>query len=224
MVRKKKPSIFYITFALIFSAAIFFSGIGIGLLINSLKADTLSANIQNTADEIKDTEIELLLFNVMKGNLSCEYLVSKSYDLGEQAASLGERLEIFENFNDINSENYVNLKKDYMRVLMKNWLTLEEIKKVCPSNYTILLYFYNSPESCSDCRSQGFILSYYKNLLGQDLMVFSFDSSLNMSIVNSLETIYGVKIYPSIVVNNKVYGGFINSSHLGEIISYDSNS
>jgi hypothetical protein len=218
MARKKRPSMYYIIFALVFASTIFFSGFGLGIFVNNLKAESLSASMLEASNNIKDTELELLLFNVMQGELSCDYLITKSYELGEQAGELGERVEVFEDFNDINSQDYNNLKKEYMRVLIKDWLVLEQIKQVCPSSYNIILYFYKDLEDCPDCLSQGMILSYYKNIMGQEVMVFGLDSSLDMSIINALETNYDINVYPSIIVNGQVHNGLVNTSVLGEIL------
>ncbi len=224
MVDKKRPAVFYIIFALIFSGSIFVSGLGLGIFINDLKSQTLSSSIEKASNNIKDTELELLLFDVMRTNLSCDYLVSKSYELGSQAGELGDKVEVFEDYNDINSKDYISLKKDYMRVLIKNWITLEQIKKICPSDYNIVLYFYHNVEECPGCMQQGTILSYYKNLMDEQLMIFSLDSSLNMSIIKALEINYDINKYPSLVINGVVYEEMVNSSKIGEILDYDSSS
>ena len=115
--------------------------------------------------------------------------------------------------------NYFRQKKDYMRVLIENWLTMEKIKSSCDSTYDIILYFYHDEEFCPDCLTQGHVLSYYKRLLGEEVMIFSFDSSLNMSIINALEKAYSIKEYPSIVVNGKTVNGFSSKDEVEVLLS-----
>ena len=217
MAEKKHSTNFYFITAFFVSSVIFISGIGIGMIINELKSSSISSSIEEMSSSLADAEIELLLMDYLGSNLSCDYLMLKSSDLSIQSAELGNKLDLFEESNQVNLESYIPLKEDYMRVLIKNWLTLENIKKSCNANYSTILYFYNN-EGCASCENQAFVLQYYKNLMQNDVMIFAIDSSLNMGIIELLRYNYDIHEYPSLVINGEPYPGYQNMTVLGGLL------
>jgi len=217
MVKAKHNTNFYFIMAFFLSLILFVSGISIGFLLDNLKAQDINSNLQEIEESLKEAETELLLMDYFEGNFSCDYLMFKSADLGERAQTIGENVVLFEASNQVNLETYISLKKEYMRILLNNWLTLENIKESCNANYSTILYFYNNNE-CPDCENQGYVLSYYKNLMKENLMIFSLDAGLNMSSIDLLKYNYNITTYPALVVDGEVYEGFLDSTSLGQIL------
>jgi hypothetical protein len=218
MAVKKRSTTFYFLMAFFVSSIIFISGIGIGLVIDQLKSESITDNIISLQNSLQDAETELLLMDYLGGNLSCNYLMLKSSDLSEQSSELGTQLDLFEQSNQINSEAYTPLKEEYTRVLINNWLTLESIKSSCSANYTTILYFYDNDE-CEFCENQAYVLQYYKNVYENNLMIFALDAGINMSIVELLKYNYGVYEYPSLVINGVLYSGYQDFNELGELLN-----
>lgn len=217
MAVKKRSTKFYLIMAFFVSALIFASGLGIGLVVDEFKSTAISSNLADMSNSLQDAEIELLLFNYFGSNVSCNYLMLKTAELSDESTNLGNKLNLFEESNQVNSGSYIPLKEDYMRVLVKNWLTIENIKTSCNADYTTILYFYN--QECGLCDNQAFILSYFKELYTDDLMVFAIDAGLNMSLINLLRYNYGVYEYPSLVINGKFYSGYQNATVINEILT-----
>ncbi|VVB75265.1 Uncharacterised protein [Candidatus Tiddalikarchaeum anstoanum] len=217
MVQSKRPVSFYLFIAFIASFIVFSSGVGIGLFIDELKSASVSSSITDLQNSIVDAELELLMFDYFGGNVSCNYLILKSEELGEQSSKLGERLDIFERSNQINEEGYLTLKEDYTRVLIKDWLTLEDIKKSCEANYSTILYFYSNTR-CFQCENQAYVLNYYKNMLKSNVLIFAIDSDMNISIVKMLVYNYGINTYPSLVVDGVLNTGYQNITILGKTL------
>ncbi len=217
MASKKRSTKFYLLVSFIASIIVFSAGIGLGLVLDSLKSASIGSSIDELRDSITDAELELLLMDYFGGNMSCNYLVLKSEELSEQSTDLGSRLDLFEQSDQIDTNAYLPLKKEYTRVLIKNWLTLENIKSSCTMNYSTILYFYNN-NNCSACVNQAYVLNYYKNLLKNNVMIFAIDSNLNISIVRMLVSAYNTQEYPSLVVNGQLFSGYQDSEFLGSLI------
>ncbi|MBN1923234.1 MAG: hypothetical protein JW791_00560 [Nanoarchaeota archaeon] len=218
MAKKKHSTNFYLIMAFFVSAVIFASGIGIGLFIDNLKGESISASLSDMRLSLQDAEIELLVMDYLGGSLSCDYLTMKSTELGEQSTNLGTQLDVFEQSNQINPDFYVPLKQEYTRVLIKNWITLEEIKKSCNSNYSTILYFYNNID-CQLCDNQAYVLEYFKSLLGDKVLIFALDAGLNAGVVDLLRYNFNVEEYPSLVINGELYSGYQDTNVLTQILN-----
>jgi hypothetical protein len=51
-----------------------------------------------------------------------------------------------------------------------------------------------------------------------EVMIYSFDTNTDYSLVNTLKEIYGVKSAPSLVIDGKLYSEFLNQDDLGKIL------
>ena len=218
MVQKKHSTNFYLIMAFFVASVLFISGIGIGLVIDQFKTESLDTSISGLQSSIQDAEIELLLMDYLGGNLSCNYLNIKSAELVQESADLGARLDTFEQSNQINADAYVPLKQEYTRVLIKNWLTLENIKLSCNSDYNTILYFYNNID-CEECDTQAYVLQYLKNTFGNNVMIFAIDAGLNMGIVDMLIYNYDIEEYPSLIINGALYSGYQDVALLNELLT-----
>lgn len=217
MVKKKMSTKAYMIIALFLSTIVFVSGISIGILIDEFKSSSITSNIEELHNSIVDAEIELLLLDYFGGNLSCNYLIAKSEELSKQSSELGSRLISFEQSNQIIPEVYTPLKEDYTRVLIKNWIMLENIKNSCNANYSTILYFYNN-DICDLCEEQAYVLNYYKNIFESNVMIFAIDAALDIGTIDMLLSNYEIDEYPSLVVDGVAHQGFQNSTFLGELL------
>lgn len=217
MAKHKRPISFYLIAAFLASTVVFAAGIGLGLLIDEIKSASLSSSISSLQNSIVDAELEMLLFDYFKGNISCNYLITKSEELSGKSTDLGQRLYFFEQSEKVSDNTYSALKEDYMRVIVKNWLTLEDIKSLCPANYSTILYFYSNT-NCSECENQGYVLDYYKSLLLSDVLIFAIDGDMNMSVVKMLLYNYQIDSFPALVVNGVLYEGYQGTDALNPLL------
>jgi hypothetical protein len=218
MPKPKKSFKFYFILSSFLAILIFSSGISIGVLVNTNKENYLGNEIIKLKESVQDTELELMLMDYLSSESMCNYFSLKSSELMNDAKILGSEVDYYEKTIGQRNEEYLLMKSDYMKVLVKNWINIEKIRQSCGSNYTTLLYFYQTKEQCPDCSMQGFILSHLKDKYDSNLMVFSFDSSLDIGVLNIIENNYNVTTYPSIVINGQLFSGFTNMSIIEELI------
>jgi hypothetical protein len=199
------------------SSLLFITGLALGLAFNAEKIDILDVEINNMRNSVENIELEFLFLDMMEANISCSYFIGEANRLAVEASDLGNRVDLYEQTERWEDPNYYTLKSRYMLVNVRNWLMLEKIKRVCEGNYQTVLYFYG--DNCAECATQGFVLTYFKEIYGQRLMIFSLDTSLDVPIVEALRLSYNVTEYPSLVINNKIYSGFTNTSEIESVLS-----
>ncbi len=208
---------YYLAFSLFISTILFVAGILIGLSIDSMKEKSIGEGMSYLESSLYTTEIELMAMDFFGNNISCPYLDFVVTELADKNSELGKKVEEYESSNKVTYNDYQNIKKQYTLSLIKNWIVIENIKKHCNSNYTIVLYFYSNRD-CNRCENQGYILSYFKALLGNDLMVFAIDGDIDLNVVKMLKYNYNITTYPSLVINGEVYSGFMNKDNLTSIL------
>lgn len=211
MVKKESNIDIYIITGII-SSLIFIVGLLLGTSVGSAKVGYLENELTILKDSLENVELEFFFLDLMEDNITCNYLLTQANYLGSSAGELAQRLTNLENDKGVNEKDYLNLKTRYTWVLLKDWLYLERVKQICDADYNVLLYFYSNKEGvCRSCIDQGFILSYYKEILDDKLMIFALDTEVNISMMQVLNMTYDLKELPAIILNNKKYEGFQSS-------------
>ena len=167
---------------------------------NNISIDLLSA----------DTQYALL------GALDCSQ-VSNSV-LSDQLNSLSSKIEYLENSNGT-SDELVQLEKQYSLLEIKDYLLMKEITNRCGQKSVFILYFYTTSENCSECVKQGYVLTDLRQKYPA-LRVYSFNYGLNLSAVETLIKIYGIKDteLPALVSDRQVYTGFHSVEDIEKLI------
>ena len=207
----------------IVTTLVFISGVIFGLVIGDEKVNNLESTISRLDENIQNANLQFLFFDTMNKNVSCTYLSKEAERLGEQADKLGRDVSMYENSKKISEKSFYDLKLRYTSILIKDWLMIEKIKRTCGENYTTVLYFYSNT-NCDKCQEQGVVLSYLKEKLDGEILIFSIDGDLNSQIVGTLKDAYSINTYPSLVVNGNVTKGFVDLDSLeSKVCDYNSN-
>lgn len=208
-------NIFVRTFLI--TVGIFVIGFFAGSMIERSLTGDLETKTTEVENSIQEIELESLLVTASGSERSCVFLndivrrTNNNLDeLAGQVATYDEDLIIFTN------KDLVNLKEKYTNLLLKSWLLQGNIEKNCGTSAVSILYFYD--RECSDCLVQGNILTSLKNDFKESVMIFPLDHSLGMSTVGLLESSYNVTKYPSLVINERRFGGIIGSDDLRDYV------
>lgn len=189
------------------TTAIFLVGIVFGLWLGQERVSQLETDLSSLRSGIDNAELQFLLLDVFKGNISCTYLLKEADSLGSESAELAVQVERYENAQKIDDTTFRELKSSYTALLIKDWLVLEKIKQTCAGNYATVLYFYSN-EVCDRCQDQGIVLTYLKEKLKSELMVFAIDGDLGLNVVEGLKDSYSITEYPSLVINGEPHIGY----------------
>ncbi len=203
---------------------IFFLGISLGIIIDNMRVSYVENLNAQQEINFEDLQLQSSYINTLKSENSSD--VCSAYQavieraVGDLSDSLAE-VEDYSQNNRINKEDYDRIQKKYILDNIRYWFLVKTAKKQCRLNTTTILYFYDS--KCTICPNQGVILSYFKKIYGNNLLVFpiNMDYGKDLSIVKAIKNQFNVTSYPSIIVNGVTYKGVVGKEELAGILKKD---
>ncbi len=207
---KKKYLITFIITAVIFSAMLY---------INSILDEKRVVDVKGVQDQISlDLLSSETQFNLLRES-SCDN-VGSSTVLSTELNSLAKKLSYLE-ANDTGKPNseLVYLKKYYSLLQIKDYILMKQINQKCSSKPISILYFYGDKTDCTECEKMSYVLTYLREQY-PELRIYSFDTNLNLSAIDTLKSIYKIDPtkLPAVVYNEKTYIGYKPIDEMKEII------
>ncbi|OHA46323.1 MAG: hypothetical protein A2541_02735 [Candidatus Taylorbacteria bacterium RIFOXYD2_FULL_36_9] len=191
---------------LLITIIIFVTAIYLSNFLNNKKIDSLREIEDKIAIDIMSSETEYALL----AESSCKDLSSDI--LSQELNALAQKLTYTEENFGKNSPDLLRLKTYYTLLQIKDYLLMKKISIKCNTKPVFILYFYST--DCSQCGEQGYVLTYLREQY-PNLRIYSFDYNLDNPALRTLISLYKVKnTLPAIVINDKVYNGFIDKDKL----------
>lgn len=214
-VNKKRYAIALVLTILIFSLGLL---IGYGITGIRLKYTVDVEKEQRLAYD--SLQVQTLYISSLLESKDCPALAKTLEKNVNDVEATAQKLEDF--IKDTNSkEDYLTIKRQYVISQIRYWLLAHEANKICRKDAVSVLYFYSvDPEiPCSECTTQGVILSYLKEVLKEKFLVFSLDLNFNEEpLIGLIRDNYDIKKTPSLVINDKVYPGLQTKEELLKIV------
>lgn len=191
---------------LIITVIIFVTAIGLSNYFSNKKMASLREIEDKISTDIMSSETQYALL----AESSCKDLSSDV--LSQELNALAEKLTYTEQNLDNNSADLLRLKTYYTLLQIKDYLLMKKISIKCNTKPVFILYFYSS--NCEACEQQGYVLTYLRSLY-PDLRIYSFDYNLDNPTIRTMISLYKIgEIVPAIVINDKVYNGFLDKDKL----------
>jgi hypothetical protein len=209
-------------FAAIVTMALFFLGFFFGFIMDLKRVDYFdkAGSVQQLNIRSLQLQYELLKGDAFQDRCSAFRFMFDKFIL--ELENNRVRLDQYSRQSDIITEDFDILKREYALSQINFWYISRNFKESCTnaSDFVTVLYFFSDDQKCPMCGDQGTVLDYYKSILKQNLLVFAFDETFadKESLITMLEQVYDVKSYPTIVINNKAYPGFMSKESLGQIL------
>jgi hypothetical protein len=151
---------------------------------------------------IQDT----LKTDILSTELSGQFLTNCNIDalstFSENLDKAGSFISILEDKFGKNDTNVIEQKKQYTLLEIQHFLVIKNYIKNCNSSINTILFFYsNSVNNGDDAERIGKILNNLKIENKGQLMVYSFDYNMDLSILNLLKNVYKVYEPNSLVIN-----------------------
>ncbi len=213
--KKKTKKINFIIFLFIISLILYFSGVMSGLYANkiithkvNLEINEIKKTLDDYAVNLKDLQLQDLFINYYINKDKCKFLniyTAQVYpQLNYYWNVLPKRIEKYDKKTKLSNE-YLSLKKEYTRLMLKLWVLTSENYYDCKNkNFIPILYFYTA--NCSNCLKQGEEFDKFKkNVKNQTVIVFPIDANFKDDGVYLLKQYYNLSKYPATIINNKVY-------------------
>ena len=111
-----------------------------------------------------------------------------------------------------------DLKQDYSLLSIRQWLLLKQVKEKCSKNINIILFFYSNKDNSTESESQGYVLDYLYEKYPDNLVIYAFDFDEDNPALNTIKSIYEIKIAPSVVVNEKRLSGLQSKEKIERLL------
>ena len=203
--------------ALMITLVIFVIGILIGLKVSDLRVGYVQDISRVQKADLESLQLQYLFLNTQKNkNESCVVL-QKTLDQSLHDLE-NARLKIETYIQNLQREDFILTKKEYMLNEIRYWLLAQQMKQECGADVVSILYFYAKDENCGDCSTQGYILTSLKNRFEDKLLIFSLDSEFDESMIKILNNVYNITRVPALIIESKKFEGLITKEKLSEII------
>ncbi len=197
---KKYIITFFIT------SAIFLSAFFISDRVNVSRLDQLNNVQEKISLNILATETRFALLK----EASCENVFEGSaLEIGitKDLNQLVTRIKFLENELGSSNEDVKILKQRYTLLQIKDYLLVQELSKKCDYTIATVIYFHTS--DCFDCRKQSIVLDRIRQEYN-NVRVYWMDASINEPAMETLERLYAIEIYPTLILGSDIYSGFIS--------------
>ena len=155
----------------IFTTLIFLVGFFLGVIVDNKRIESIRTKTEVQEIDFVDLQLQYDYLNkILEQEDNCKVM---KVALESAVKRLGEslsKIEKYEQETATKNEDYVRIKKKYLLDNIRYWNIAEKAKKYCNLSILSILYFYSDP--CTSCPNQGVILSYYKNIYGDSLLIF----------------------------------------------------
>jgi hypothetical protein len=212
MAVKRRISISLYIMAFIFTLIIFAFGVYVSWIINKSVAEDLKANIDAMISRLQHLQTIFLLADENAPSF-CPFYATELGRLEEETERMRYKIAVLEENKGVTDEN---LKKEYFIFETNAYLLAKKIKEKCNSSEVLVLYFYSNT-NCSICQDQGVELYHARQDLAQQgikVKTYAFDGDLNSSIVEVFKIKYNVTAYPTLIINEKKFAGFLDEKRI----------
>ena len=197
---------------------IFSLGLTLGFIINDHRYNVIEE--VNMEQDVKYLSLQLqsLYLSTFSDYDNCPTLAATLRDSVEDLSdSLSEVIAFEEDANVPDTRQKVVMRR-YILDNVRYWLVARENKVKCDIDVVPILYFYST--DCPSCPNQGTILTYFKKLFGEQVLVFpiNLDFRSEEPMVEIMMSQYEVSKFPTVVIDNKKYEGVVRKEQMQQII------
>jgi len=197
---------------------IFALGLSMGIILEEMRYNKAEAINQEQDISYLSLQLQYLFLTTFESQENCPVLFTTlRTTIDDLSGSLAKIIE-YEKENSINEDDYELISRRYTLDNLRYWVLAERAKESCNLDIVPVLYFYS--DDCPSCPNQGTVLTYFKKLLGDQLLVFPINVDLKDEepMVEIVMSLYEVDKVPSLVIEGEKYEGVIKKNDLQDII------
>lgn len=180
----------------------------------------LKSELEEGLTELKSTELQFMYLR-SENFTSCSLI---TLGLRNTVRDYNKNLEKVQSYSGgiLKSEEYELLKRRYILSSLRYWIFAEDLRKNCDFNSTTLLFFTKSLNNgerdvCEKRVAEN--LNKLKDKYGENLLVFTISTRLEVGLVDILKRQYNVTEVPTLVINGKkVLSGCLSQQRIEESI------
>ncbi len=197
---------------------IFSLGVTLGFLLQNQRYQIVEQiNLEQDVNYLS-LQLQYLYLNALRSQDNCPVLSAALKNTIQDLSESLEEVIAFEEEKEIPTARQRIIQRRYIIDNLRYWLLAQESKQRCHLDIVPILYFYAS--DCESCPNQGTILTFFKNLFGEKVLVFPINLDLREEepMVEIVLSQFKVSKYPTIVVDEQKFEGVVKKDQLQDII------
>jgi hypothetical protein len=205
----------------IITMLVFCLGISLGYVWDSKRIQWVEQENRLRGLDYQSLQFQYLYLSTLQQDRSdlCPVLYQT---LEQSVKDLGQTLDAlieYQKQSSINNNEFELIERDYVLDNFRYWLFAKQVQETCDKDILTILYFYTKYD-CPLCNDQGTLLTHYKKIYQDRLLVFPIDASIKgtENSISLVEAKYNITIYPSIVIRDKKYEGLVDIDMLDYLI------
>lgn len=226
MVGKKKPEGFFrkvskekYVAAGILTFLILALGLTLGFIIDDHRYNLVDEINMEQDVKYMSLQMQYLYLNAFSAQDSCPMITASLKDsVKDLSDSLNEVVDFEEENGLVTDKRREVILRRYALDNLRYWLLATQSKQKCDMQIVPIIYFYS--EECPSCPTQGTILSYFKSVFEEKVLVFpiNVDMRKDETMVEMVMSQFNVTKVPTLIIDNKKYTGVVKKDQLDEII------
>ncbi|MGV8171281.1 MAG: hypothetical protein ACP5OA_01135 [Candidatus Woesearchaeota archaeon] len=209
-------------FAFIITVAIFFLGFFFGFVMDLQRIDFFTSLNEKQKLDLRSLQLQYDLVENAATDNQCNAFRFVFDKAVIELENNRERLGTYNQESKVKLEDYDMLRREYTLSQINFWQISKQLKNTCPSSsdFVTIVYFFSDSETCKVCDNQATVLNYYKAQLKENLLIFAVDEKLEEKepAIGVLKQIYNVTEYPTLIIEEKKYSGFIDKETIGNML------
>ncbi len=202
----------------IITGLIFFLGLTLGLIFEDARYGLVQQVNQDQDVRYQSLQLQYLFLTTYNNENSCPILATTLQETITDLSDSLSKVIAYEEENKGTESQQIAVQRKYLLDNLRYWLLAKESKQKCNMNVLPILYFYK--KGCATCPQQGTILTYFKDLLEDKLLVFPINMNLadQEPMIKIIQAQFNVTEFPTMIVDGKKYEGIVDKQKMEEII------
>ena len=202
----------------IITLLIFALGLTLGFILEDRRYNIVEEI--NMEQEVKylSLQMQYLYLNSFSNYDNCPILATTLKESIEDLSDSLSEVIAYQEEEDLTDSRKQLVMQRYILDNLRYWLLAKESKQKCDLDIVPILYFYST--DCPSCPNQGTILSYFKNLFGEKVLIFPINLDLREEepMVEIMMGQFNITKFPTTIIDNKKYEGVVKKEQMQNII------
>lgn len=192
---------------------IFVLGMLIGIVVEGKRVQLSQDVLQEARVDIGSLQLQYAFIDQLSQLGNCTAF-KKAFDKNlENLETARIKLANYQVDATVNKREFELLQRNYIISQVDYILLSVKAKNLCKTDVVNVLYFFS--KECDFCDDQSFLLTFMKQKFGDRLFLFGFDTSFGKEpLLNLLVSTYNVNQYPTVIIENQKYVGFMSKENL----------
>lgn len=197
---------------------IFSLGLTLGFVLEDHRYNLIEEINHEQEVDYLSLQLQYLYLNTFSNYDNCPMLSTTLKETVEDLSNSLSEVISHEEENEVSNLRRTITMRRYALDNLRYWLLARESKNKCELDIVPIIYFYSA--ECPSCPNQGTILTYFKRLFGEQVLVFPINLDLRHEepMVEVVMSQFKITKYPSLVIDNKKYEGVVKKGQLQKVI------